>query len=124
MIKNIKYICFAIMIFSSSNLLASDTQFINGFEDVPMMPKLSQAHDSGIAFDTEFGRIIETYLETEENINFDDVVKYYGESLPQLGWKKVSKSKEKIIFSREGEVLEIILASKEKPITIKISLHD
>jgi hypothetical protein len=124
MMKNLKYLFLAISILHSSNLFADDTIFINGFEDVPMMPKLSQANNSGIAFDTQFGRIVETYLESEYNVNFIDVTKYYSETLPQLGWKKISINDKKLTFSREGEILEISLTENEKPILIRISVHD
>ena len=124
MIKKIKYLFFAMMIFSSSNTFANETIFINGFEDVPQMPKLNQDENSGIAFDTEFGRIVETYLESENGITFKNVADYYNESLPELGWKEVTQTKNKLIFSREGEVLEISLMENNKPILIKVSIHD
>ena len=51
------------------------------------------------------------YTAGEFSLRFGKVKTFYQETLPQLGWKQTEDSADKIIFYREGEVLEIIRES-------------
>jgi hypothetical protein len=96
---------------------ADDTpRFIAGTEDLPLMPGLSELTGSGFAFDTANGRIVEAYATGE--VAEDEVLRFYAETLPQLGWEQASPRG----FRREGERLSIDFVAGGKPITVHFSL--
>lgn len=75
--------------------------FLDGFEDLPLMPGLSQQADRTILFDSPYGRVVEAYA--AGRITAADVVDFYHATLPQLGWRREAER----VFRREGEVLRI-----------------
>jgi hypothetical protein len=83
-------------------------EFLPGFDDLPVMPGLSAVDGAGIVFDTPGGRIIEGYAAGEVTRNA--VRRFYDETLPQLGWKRVASNE----FRREGEQLKIEFEGKNK----------
>ncbi len=89
---------------------AGAVTFIDGLEDVPVMEGLTQEKNDAISFGNEESRLVEAVL-TSDKIRFGKVKTFYQETLPQLGWKQTEDSTDKIIFYREGEVLEIIRES-------------
>jgi len=78
-----------------------DGRFVAGFEDLPLMPGLTQVTDAGIMFDTPSGRIVEAYANGK--VPAKDVAAFYARTLPHLGWKKLSDYR----YRREGEVLDL-----------------
>jgi hypothetical protein len=86
--------------------------FVTGFEDLPLMPGLAQVADAGTVFDTPSGRVVEAFADGP--VAAQDVEAFYAETLPHLGWRKVSAHR----FGREGEVLDLEItphAGGEKP---------
>jgi hypothetical protein len=83
-------------------------EFLPGFDDLPVMPGLSAVDGAGIVFDTPGGRIIEGYAAGKVTRNA--VRRFYDETLPQLGWKRVASNE----FRREGEQLKIEFEGKNK----------
>ena len=81
------------------------TVFMSGFEDLPLMEGLKQSEDTAVSFDTPSGRIIEAYAQSNK-IKKQEIADFYNKTLPQLGWKRMSK-KGSISYTREGEVLTI-----------------
>ena len=90
--------------------------FVAGLEDLPLMPGLSELSGSGFAFDTADGRIVEAYASGD--VGEDEVLRFYAETLPQLGWEQASPRG----FRREGERLSIEFVKGGKPITVHFSL--
>jgi hypothetical protein len=90
--------------------------FIAGLEDLPLMPGLSELSGSGFAFDTADGRIVEAYAAGE--VGEAEVLRFYAETLPQLGWEQASPRG----FRREGERLSIDFVKGGKPVTVHFSL--
>lgn len=82
--------------------LDGEATFFSSLEDIPLMPGLSELPGQGMVFDKPEGRIVEA-LALTEGIPHKDILVYYGGTLPQLGWGRVSDTR----FFREGEVLEI-----------------
>lgn len=82
--------------------LDRDATFFSSLEDIPLMPGLSELPGHGMVFDKPEGRIVEA-LALTEGLPHKDILVYYGGTLPQLGWGRVSDTR----FFREGEVLEI-----------------
>ena len=75
--------------------------FVAGFEDLPLMPGLTQMTDAGTVFDTPSGRIVEAYANGP--VAAKDIAAFYARTLPQLGWQQVSESR----YRREGELLSL-----------------
>lgn len=90
--------------------------FIEGFEDVPMMPGMDVDSDTAIAFDTPAGRIVEAYAAGK--VSAAAVQTFYEETLPQLGWVRVGV----LDFQREGEALALELIEKDGTITVRFRL--
>src|SRR5215475_10867866 len=71
--------------------LARPAPAVDGFlslvEDLPLMSGLTEDTAAGLGFDTADGRIVD----------------FYGETLPQLGWKAEGKTQ----FARNGERLRL-----------------
>jgi hypothetical protein len=80
---------------------AGGAAFLDGFEDLPLMPRLSQQTDRTVVFDSPYGRIVEAYAAGRATPA--QVLEFYGATLPQLGWTRQDSR----IFRREGEVLRI-----------------
>lgn len=78
-----------------------DRGFVTGFEDLPLMPGLTQVSDAGTVFDTPSGRIVEAYA--NGRVAAPDVAAFYARTLPQLGWQPVSDHR----YRREGELLDV-----------------
>lgn len=94
--------------------------FVEGLEDIPMPGGLNQVENGNLSFGNEEIRLIEVYL-TSENLSFEEVSRFYLETLPQMGWLLKKEKKQKLLFEREGETLEI---SKEsaKPLIIRLTV--
>jgi len=112
----IRFVCtlFAAWLLAAAPVAAGD--FLPGFDDLPVMPGLSAVDGAGIVFDTPSGRIIEGYAAGA--VTEDSVRRFYDETLPQLGWKRVRAD----AFRREGEQLTIDFKSKDKALTVRFTL--
>ena len=99
---------------------AVNAAFVAGLEDIPMPGGLNQVENGNLSFGNEEIRLIEVYL-TSENLSFEEVSRFYLETLPQMGWQLKKEKKQKLLFEREGETLEI---SKEsaKPLIVRLTV--
>lgn len=75
--------------------------FVYGFEDLPLMQGLSQVAGNSVLFDTPQGRIVQA--SATGALSRADVLTFYKETLPQLGWTRVAEGE----FQREGEMLKL-----------------
>ena len=75
--------------------------FVAGFEDLPLMPGLTQVADAGTVFDSPSGRIVEAFANGP--VAVEDVYTFYARTLPQLGWDMLSERR----YRREGERLDL-----------------
>lgn len=89
---------------------AAASGFVDGFEDLPLMPGLSQDPGSATVFDSTAGRIIESYA--TGRLSQDSVLSFYAETLPQLGWEAVGVDHAAAIYRREGEDLRVDVREK------------
>lgn len=80
---------------------AAGSVFIGGFDDLPLMPGMSERGGDLMVFDSPTGRIIEN--STQGNVTKEAVLAFYQTTLPQLGWVRSGPG----IFVREGEVLKL-----------------
>ncbi len=121
-------ICLAIFIFIltlSFTFLsfAESSRFISGFEDIPLMRGLKQSETDDFSFGNEETRYIEARLSASSGTSFDDVKKFYKETLKQFGWKKLKDESNRLIFYRENDQLEISRISR-LPLKISIILKN
>ncbi len=95
---------------------ATAQEFLEGLEDVPLMPGLSTVEDAGIVFDSPGGRIVEVYATGALRRGL--VVGFYAETLPALGWTAQSE----VRYVREGEVLALDLFGPENDLLVRFTL--
>jgi hypothetical protein len=86
-----------------AHTVSAATNFVPGFEDVPLMPGLS-ATDEPVQFDSPGGRIVET--PTAGSGSASEVIAFYRETLAELGWQSINS----LIYERQGERLTLSVA--------------
>jgi hypothetical protein len=86
--------------------------FVSSVEDLPLMPGLSEDKPAGLTFDSAGGRIVEAYAIGE--VSKDEVLHFYGETLPQLGWTPEAPA----LFHRGGETLRLDFQTGAKGLTV------
>ena len=118
-----KHLFFLFTLLFSLNLHAEDLQFIEGFEDIPLIYKMKQILDNDISFNNEETGYIETNLIATKKISFDHFKLFYIETLPQLGWNLHTNTANNLIFYRENNILEF-LKLKDTPLKVSISLKN
>jgi hypothetical protein len=92
--------------------------FLRGYEDLPLMAALVDVPDANVTFDSVAGRII--IAVAEGPVSAGDVLRYYRQLLPQLGWQ-VAATKTAgggPGFVREDEYLVIDFPAREGPLTV------
>jgi len=106
--------------FAAENGGTGSGNFLSGFEDLPLMPGLTQVPDAGTMFDTPSGRVVEAYAKGK--VAVADVAAFYDKTLPHLGWKKVTSHR----YRREDEVLDLEIGegkgSSNMPTTVRFYL--
>jgi len=94
----------------------TNTGFLSRLEDMPLVPGLSEDAGSGVSFDTAAGRIVEAFA--RGNVTERQVLDFYRETLPQLGWIAESPTE----YSRGGEKLRIAVTPDEQGMVVRYSL--
>ena len=118
-----KLLFFLFTLLFSLNLHAKDLQFIEGFEDIPLIYNMKQILDNDISFNNEETGYIETNIIATKKISFDNFKLFYIETLPQLGWNLHTNTTNNLIFYRENNILEF-LKLKDTPLKVSISLKN
>lgn len=87
---------------------AENPQFFSSVPDMPLMQGLQELPDQTVIFDKPEGRIIESValIETQTPEN---VLRFYNDTLPQLGWSRVAD----LSFRRESEILTVAVEGFE-----------
>jgi len=75
--------------------------FLSSIEDLPLAPGLSEDRGDGLSFDAAAGRIVDAYARGD--VDEASVLKFYEETLPQLGWTADSARQ----YRRNGERLRL-----------------
>ncbi|CAK0780137.1 Carboxypeptidase regulatory-like domain-containing protein [Azospirillaceae bacterium] len=76
-------------------------KYLDGFEDLPLMPGMSPMPGESLIFDKPGGRIVQAAA--QGRVKEADVQKFYAQTMPQLGWRPVAINR----FERDGEFLKI-----------------
>jgi len=99
---------------------AQSEKFVEGMDDVPLLEGMNQITQDDISFGNEETRLLEAYFNTQK-LKFADIAKFYGESLPQLGWIYQGNRGYDLLFYREGETLEVVRESVS-PLIVRITV--
>ena len=95
--KNIVALFFIINFFIVFSAKAS---FVEGLEDIPLPEKVTQIENGSLSFGNEEIRLFESYLSAEKQ-EFNNIVKFYNDTLPQMGWqKKNNNCRESMLLQR------------------------
>lgn len=86
---------------------ADPPAFVEGIEDLPLMPHLKQSDESPTVFDTPYGSIIES--EAWGPSPDQDILDFYLKTLPQLGWSKQNETS----FQRDAEHLTLNITRRD-----------
>jgi len=90
--------------------------FLSRLEDLPLAPGLSEDAAAGLSFDSAGGRIVEAYARGD--LTEDQVLRFYQETLPQLGWTAEGERQ----YRRGGERLRLDLTRSGQGLTVHYSL--
>jgi len=99
--------------------VADPVRFMQTIEDLPLMPGLDENAASGVNFDSPGGRIIEIYA--VGRVTAAEVVAFYQEVLPQLGWR--GNSGELYIRDAESLRIEAISADPGGPLSVRFRVQ-
>lgn len=91
-------------------------RFVEGFEDLPLMPALTPVADAAMAFDTAAGRIV--VAAAEGQIAMDAVRAFYTAALPQLGWRQAGEDR----WRREDEELTLEALDTSDGLVVRFQL--
>lgn len=87
---------------------AAHAEYSAVITDLPLMPTMKEDPSKIVAFDTPDGRILETTAETTAQLK--QVLGYYGQTLPALGWTRIKGSYN--VYNRKNEMLVIEVFQK------------
>jgi hypothetical protein len=90
--------------------------FLSRLEDLPLAPGLSEDRSAGVNFDTADGRIVQAVARGD--LTARQVLDFYRETLPELGWKAESPTE----FRRGGERLRLELIEEEQELVVHYAL--
>lgn len=82
--------------------------------DLPLMPGMEEKPETLVMFDTPEGRIAEISMDSPHGEV--EVLKYYGETLPALGWRAENPQ----VWSRRSEELLTIRFTGQRGVTFHI----
>ncbi len=91
--------------------------WIEGVEDLPLMPALTRSSTPPVVFDKPEGRIIQA--NAEGLVPAADVRRFYETSLPQLGWKA---AKRPLTWVRGSEKLTIELTPSQNRTLVRFTV--
>jgi hypothetical protein len=83
--------------------------FVEGIDDLPLMPGLVGMADQSLVFDKPDGRIVQAVA--AGRVQASAVRSFYADTAPQLGWKSAGEGR----FTRDGESLRIELIDPGAP---------
>lgn len=90
--------------------------FVDGFEDLPLMPGLRNVPAASVSFDAAAGRIVVAFV--EGGVRMPEVRAFYSETLPQLGWTPDGAGR----WLREGEVLTVDTVVEGNGLVVRFEL--
>jgi hypothetical protein len=100
---------------------AAGPVYVDGIDDLPLMPGLVPVADQSVVFDKPGGRIIQAVA--TGSLSAAAVKSFYADTAPQLGWQPAGDGR----FTRDGELLRIELvggasSAPSAPVTVRFVL--
>ena len=105
----------AVLLFAAPPATAAD-RFVDGIEDLPLMPGLESVPEASVAFDGLAGRIVVAFAEGV--VAMTDVRAFYDATLPQLGWDRVGSDR----WARSGEELTLDAVIERSGLVVRFEL--
>lgn len=99
-------------------LAARADGFVPGTEDLPLMPGLVAVAGSAVVFDKPEGRIVESTAHGK--VRRYAVTRFYGQTLPQLGWHHVAGTA--AAWTRAGERLNLDFHGHDGDLTVGFTI--
>lgn len=97
--------------------MAQAPAFFEALYDVPVMQGLQEIPDETMLFDKPDGRIA-TVVAATSSLKAQDVLKFYDQTLPQMGWKKVKNNQ----YVRDGDQLVLDLQPGQSLLAVRFTL--
>ncbi len=114
MMKKLLFV-FALLSFSVS--AHAETAYLSALPDIPLMPQMKAMPETAVVFDKAEGRIVEESVKAP-NIPVSAIDNFYAETLPALGWTRLSPQR----FSRNGEQLIVNLEKLQSEGLVKFAV--
>ena len=87
---------------------AAESRFFSELSDVPVMPGLYELTRETVVFDKPEGRIVECAA-VAEKAQLSEIIDFYVDILPRLGWTRLGGENAAASFLRDGEKLSLRL---------------
>ena len=97
---------FLLVLIGFAGVSRAETRYLVSLPDIPLMAEMSELKDSGVVFDKAEGRIIEETVKVA-HAGPQQVLKFYNETLPALGWTRLPSKGLLARFSRNREQLVV-----------------
>jgi hypothetical protein len=82
--------------------------YLSAARDIPLAPGLEETGDGSLAFDKPEGRIIRVTARDAQDASISkDVLAFYRQTMPNLGWLETAGRDAALTFKRESEMLRI-----------------
>lgn len=95
---------------------AEGSAFVDGFDDLPLMPALTQDAGSATVFDSPYGRIVQATAQGRTTPAA--VLDFYRAALPQLGWQPRAGGE----WQREGEALSVEVTPSGSRVSVRFQI--
>jgi hypothetical protein len=107
---------FALFLLLALPSAARADDFVEGTEDLPLMPGLAPVAGSTLVFDKPEGRIVEA--QAKGRTTRGKVRDFYTASLPPLGWRAAGVDR----WRREAETLQLDFRGPDGNLTVGFTL--
>ena len=99
------------------NPVFADNSFLTNTSDIPLMDGMKMSVGEQMDFDTPTGQVL-SLDGIIKNKTGDDVLLFYENVLPQMGWKKVETG----FFVRQNDTLNIVILKNKKPAKVRFEI--
>ncbi len=99
------------------NPVFADNSFLTNTSDIPLMDGMKMSVGEQMDFDTPTGQVL-SLDGIIKNKTGDDVLLFYENVLPQMGWKKVETGS----FVRQNDTLNIVILKNKKPAKVRFEI--
>lgn len=107
------FLCF--ILFFSTGVRADS--FLAGTSDIPLMNGVDISPVEQMDFDTPMGQII-TLEGVSKNHTGSEILSFYENVLPQMGWKESEKG----VFLRQEDIFNIVILKNKKPAKVRFDI--